>query len=334
MMDTSSKLDIGKFRKVHSLMAGGSTDGERAAARARAETMASNAGMTLAEAVSSLDSQPAAPMARNLFEGFDDWMEAKEPGWKAAKTRERAQRDARDDLRRAAVMKRYGSEKALFARTEREALLNAAVAHMATWDHWTDDDGTQHRYATTLDGKRPDLGTWYLKEITPAIREAVTTAYPWPSNLDEALQEVKAWDRLRLDRAVVSGGEWNHYPEVECRFALLEHALQTGQPAASWDDIQARFDWKRYEFERQWLDPEEEEREDPFLDRLEADFALLRPIDGADSRLRSTPPSTAEKRAAVLSTLDAHPELSDREIARRLGVSPQTVNTWRRKRRG
>lgn len=34
---------------------------------------------------------------------------------------------------------------------------------------------------------------------------------------------------------------------------------------------------------------------------------------------------------AVLSMLDAHPELSDREIARRLSVSSQTVNTWRKK---
>lgn len=322
----ASKLDIGKFRKVHSLMAGGSTDGERAAARARAEMMAAKAGMTLQQAVSSLDGQPAVQPS-SFFEGFDDWMEVKEPGWKAERAREKAERNARDNLRRAEIMDRYGSEKALFARTEREVALDAAIAHIATWDHWTDDDGTRHRFVATLDGNLPKYGYWSLSDITPAIREAVTTAYPWPSRLDDALQEVKAWDRLRLDRGLVSGGEWNHYAEVECRFALLEHALQTGQPAASWDDIQARFDWKRYEFERQWLDPTE--CEDPFMDRLEADFALLRRQEAGPA---TAPRTTAEKRAAVLSTLDAHPELSDREIARRLGVSPQTVNTWRRKR--
>lgn len=324
----ASKLDIGKFRKVHSLMAGGSTDGERSAARARAETMAAKAGMTLAEAVSSLDRQPAAQPS-SFFEGFDDWMEVKEPGWKDERAREKAARNARDDLRRAEVMEQYGSEKALFARTEREVALDAAIAHIATWDHWTDDDGTRHRFAATLNGNLPKYGYWSLSDITPAIREAVTTAYPWPSRLDDALQEVKAWDRLRLDRGLVSGGEWNHYAEVECRFVLLEHALQTGQPAASWDDIQARFDWKRYEFERQWLDPTE--CEDPFMDRLEADFVILRQ-KGSPQCGYPSPRTTAEKRAAVLSTLDAHPELSDREIARRLGVSPQTVNTWRRKR--
>ena len=41
--------------------------------------------------------------------------------------------------------------------------------------------------------------------------------------------------------------------------------------------------------------------------------------------------TNADKRADVLSMLDAHPDLSDREIARRVGVSPQTVNTWRKK---
>lgn len=323
----ASKLDTVKFRKVHSLMAGGSTDGERAAARARAETMAAKAGMTLQQAVSSLDGQLAVQPS-SFFEGFDDWMEVKEPGWKAEQAREKAERNARDNLRRAEIMDRYGSEKALFARTEREVALDAAIAHIATWDNWTDDDGTRHRFAATLDGKRSEHCYWSVKDITPAIREAVTTAYPWPSKLDDALQEVKAWDRLRLDRGLVDGGEWTHYAEVECRFALLEHALETGQPAASWDDIQARFDWKRYEFERQWIDPTD--REDPFMDRLEADFALLRRQEVEPSQ--SAPRTTAEKRAAVLSTLDAHPELSDREIARRLGVSPQTVNTWRRKR--
>lgn len=43
--------------------------------------------------------------------------------------------------------------------------------------------------------------------------------------------------------------------------------------------------------------------------------------------------TTAHKRADVLSMLDTHPELSDREIARRVGVSPQTVSTWRHKQK-
>lgn len=43
--------------------------------------------------------------------------------------------------------------------------------------------------------------------------------------------------------------------------------------------------------------------------------------------------STSDRRKAVLSILNSEPELSDREIARRAGVSPQTVGNWRGKRK-
>lgn len=322
----ASNLDTRKFRKVYALVMDGVTEGERMAANGRAEVMAAKAGMTLKQAVSNLDAHPAAEPV-NFFDGFDDWMEAKEPGWKARRAQEKATRNSRDDQRRTEVLSHYGSEAALFARTEQEALLDAAIASLATWGYWTDNDGVEHRHAATLDGNKPTF--WSIKEITPPIHEAVANAYLWPSSLDAALQEVKAWDRLRWDRGLFSGGEWSHYAEVECRIALLEHALNVGQPAASWDDVQARFNWKRYEFERQWTDPTE--RDDPFLERLEADIATLtQTIQPAQAARRTN----AEKRADVLSMLTTGPKLSDREIARRVGVSPQTVNTWRKKNTG
>ncbi|WP_232847450.1 hypothetical protein [Xanthobacter oligotrophicus] len=76
-------FDIEKLRKVRGLMTGGATEGERAAARSRAEAIAKAAGLTLAEAMSKLDTAPPPPTARSIFDGFDDWMEAKEPGWRA-----------------------------------------------------------------------------------------------------------------------------------------------------------------------------------------------------------------------------------------------------------
>lgn len=330
-------LDIEKLRKVHGLITGGATEGERVAARSRAESIAKAAGLSLEAALSKLDAQAHA-RPPNIFEGFDDWMEAKQPGYKAREAAKRAERNARDARRRAEVLTVYGSEAALFAHTEREATLDAAIAHLATWDHWIDNAGTVHRFAKTLDGQGDEF--WRMENITPAIRAAVVGAYPWPETLAGALAEVKDWDRLRLDRALfcgVGGGEWNHYCDVECRVTLLENDLEAGRPASSWDDVQARFDWKRYQEERGWIDPTP--RNDPFLDRLEADFAFLRAnVDTVQSGQAGTQPrvrrTTADKRADVLSMLDAHPELSDREIARRTGVSPQTVNTWRRKKMG
>ncbi|MDI4655527.1 winged helix-turn-helix domain-containing protein [Xanthobacter autotrophicus] len=335
-------LDIEKLRKVRGLMTGGATEGERAAARSRAQAIAKAAGMTLEVALSKLDT-PAQPKPRSFFDGFDEWMEAKEPGYKAREAAKRAERNARDARRRAEVLAVYGSEAALFARTEREALLDAAIAPLATWDHWTDDTGTVHRFAKTLDGVASDF--WNAKGITPAIRAAVMGAYPWPITLVEALAEVKEWDQLRWDRGLFCrSGEWNPYREVNCRVTLLEDELETGRPAATWDDVQARFDWKRYVYERTYVDPTQ--REEPFLERLEADFAFLRanaqvPPAGPESnaangsQAASVPQpairrTNADKRADVLAWLREYPELSDREIARRAGVSPQTVNTHRR----
>lgn len=326
-----SKLDTEKFRKVHTPMRGGATEGERAAAKARAEAMAQRAGMTLAQAMSSLDIAPQSAPG-NIFAGFDDWMEKKEPGYKAKEAAKRAARDVRDNARRAEVLATFNTEEALFARNEQELALDRAIASLATWKYWTDDDGSRHRYADTLDGRKPTCGFWRHDDITPAIREAVMRAYPWPSNLDTALHEVKAWDRLRWDRGLFCDtGEWNHYAEVECRIVLLEHELATSRPAASWEDVQARFDWKRYEFERQWIEPTTEH--DEFMDRLRADFEILREryaetVQNGRHQVRRT---TADKRRDVLVMLEAEPLLSDREIARRVGVSPQTVNTWRNK---
>ncbi|WP_413541924.1 hypothetical protein [Brucella sp. MAB-22] len=48
----ASNLDIDRFRKVYSLVAGGATEGERAAAKARASKIAAKAGMSLNDAVS------------------------------------------------------------------------------------------------------------------------------------------------------------------------------------------------------------------------------------------------------------------------------------------
>lgn len=325
-VNTASTLDINKFRKVYALMIGGATEGERTAAKTSAEKMARRAGITLKQAISESQGKKVEA-SKGFFEGFDDWMEQKHPGHKAQKARENAARDIKDNARRIEVLSVYGTEAALFARNERERLLDAAIMPLATWKYWTDNDDVQYRHAATLDGKESHF--WGVGDITPSIRDAVTNAYPWPSNLDAALKEVQAWDRLRWDRGLFSGSEWEHYAEVECRISLLEHALEREQPVISWEDLQGRFDWKRYEFERQWINPTE--REDAFMDRIEADMKILREQQ-SDPSAQHGYVSTSDRRNAVLSILDTKPELSDREIGRRVGVSPQTVGNWRRRR--
>lgn len=323
-----SNLDIAKFAKVNALMKGGATEGERIAAKARATAMAKAAGLSLDQAMSKLDSAP--PVTVNFFAGFDDWMEERQPGYKAEEAAKRSRRNARNDERRAEILKLYGSEAALFARNTQEAALDQAIHPLAEWAYWTDSDGWQHRYASKLDGIKPAYGGWSVEDISPAIRTAVIGAYPWPSTLDAALREVQAWDRLRLDRGLFcDAGEYTHFSEVECRIELLEHELESARPAASWQDVLTRFAWKRYREERQWIDPTK--ISDPFLERLEADITAM--INAGNSG-NDQPRTAKDRRRSVLAMLTDHPELPDREIARRCGVSPTTVGSLRRKAAG
>ncbi|WP_149576383.1 winged helix-turn-helix domain-containing protein [Xanthobacter oligotrophicus] len=74
--------------------------------------------------------------------------------------------------------------------------------------------------------------------------------------------------------------------------------------------------------------------------RLDFEMMLMEPAGAENSTTNGSDPvsvpqpaprrTNSDKRADVLAILAAHPELSDREIARRAGVSPQTVNTHRR----
>lgn len=93
MTATAANFDTEKFRKVAALMTGGAKEGERAAAKARTEAIAGRAGMTLKQAMAKIDSKPA-PKSANFFEGFDDWMEEKEPGYKARQAQKNADRKA------------------------------------------------------------------------------------------------------------------------------------------------------------------------------------------------------------------------------------------------
>ena len=127
----ASTLDTGKLRKVRELMDRGATAGEQAAARAKAERLASDAGMTLQQALSTLDTSPKGPTIRDVFAGFDDWMEGKEPGYKARKAAERAEKERKRLTRCQELLRQYGSEDAVFAPTAIEQALRAALEPFA-----------------------------------------------------------------------------------------------------------------------------------------------------------------------------------------------------------
>lgn len=353
-----SKLDNEKFGKVRRLMTEGATEGERNAAKARANAMARRAGMTLNQAMSKLDSasntrpQPAAEnwtdIFRDIHRKMDDEQEAKNPGYKDRKRERQAQKERAKAERRDELLRQFGSVEALFELTPIERALYVAAEPFAKRSRGMPFFGDKPFFWTKeLGGSRAFDGG----KRSPESLAAIKGAWPFPDTLQGLLDEVRMWAKLRSDRQLFVDGEYQDHMEVDARNELLEHELWT-RPVENWDDMEARFAWDRFEWDRQWMDPEDHERSDnDKMERLRADFEILRKLyegrpsashvdphhrnGGADtarhpgSHFRRT---NADKRRDVASMLDAEPGLSDREIAKRCGVSPQTVGNVRRRR--
>lgn len=340
----ASNLDMDKFAKVRLLMREGATEGERNAAHARAEAIAQRAGMTLDQAMSKMDdspkSQPASappPDWRDVFRDMDDWIETKHPGHKAKQAKKKAAREERRADRRRLLLEQFGSVSALFKLTEIERALFTAAAPFAKRKVNTDWCGTQKFAFTCNLGGAGELD--FLSKAAPAAVAAIREGWPMPQTLPGLLAEALMWDKLHDDRSAFIDGEYHHHLEVFARMELLERELHN-RPAGSWDDVEARFAWEKHKFERQWIDPTEE-KEDGLVMTLRRDFEMLRrryetPAQNGqgDAYPRSEEinrRTNADKRRDVISLLTAAPHLSDREIGRRAGVSPQTASTWRKK---
>lgn len=333
------------FAKVRALHDRTDNAGEKAAAASRMEALARRAGMTVAEAISKLDrAAPASPKPPGP--SWDDvfnnafWQQAR-----ADADRERAAKWRR-------VLAEYGSEEAVFAPTPWEIALERACDRFVV------------RKSTT--GWRiGSLWGWDIfspGDPAPEIVQAVSNAYPLPANVQEAWNEHRAWDKLARDREAHSVGSGDPAPWVRVRTDLIERMANT-MPAASLDDIRARLTWM--EFLNSLENAPDPKEEAARLAALRADVEALavrfgqaprQPSQGFTGKSQNcgagcgsvqngqpegiaetTIPlrrTNAEKRRDVLALLNAENAgigpLADREIARRAGVSPQTVGNIRR----
>ena len=302
----ASTLDREKLRKLRALMQGGKTEGERRAAKGKAEALAARAGLSLGAALSKLDA-PAQAQPGNFFAGFEDWMEEKEPGYKARTAQRRAQREAERLARCQELLARYGSEEAVFAPTAMEECLRVAL--------------------DPLREGRDGLKGWITGEPTPAIWEALRKAAPLPDTLQGIWAEHAAWERLADDRTAF---EPDH--SLPCHIRARQAALEWHMdrtPAPTVAGMRARLDWLAHLNDRAF---QRDIREDEALiATLRADFEAMAAGMPAPQGEAQRP---AQRRAAVLDLLSTAPGLSDREIARRIGCSPQTVGNLRRRAAG
>ncbi|MDO9426027.1 MAG: hypothetical protein Q7T93_04280 [Methylobacterium sp.] len=323
------------FAKVRALHDRTDSAGEKAAAMLKMQTLARKVGMSVEQAVSTLD--VPTPKSSNFFEDLFNT-----PEFRA----ERAKRECERAAKRRDLLVEYGSEDAVWADTDREAALRRACEPLL-------GPGQTWKTIYRLDGWH---GYDARSQMPESVRRAVTEAWPLPTTTAAAWAEYEAAEKLDTDRCAFCP-DYSPHSWAEARRYILEDLCQT-LPARSLNDIRARFSWMEHvaklDMARSWKEQE------PVLTTLRADIermaARIRddaaPVQfGQDCTSKSarspdlgTAPSpvqsghlrrtNTDKRRDVLALLNAGipgtAPLTDREIARRAGVSPQTVGNIRR----
>lgn len=314
-----------KLVKVIALWRSTEHDGERQSARARIETLAAQVGMTVEEAIRQDDAErnAAAPSPLNIFTGFDDFMEAKEPGYKAARARGRAEKNAARATRRKALFERFGSEDSITAPCERERMIHTALkpwrkARKRPDQRWTD----------TLDG----WGSNAFSNPPAHIDAAIRAAYPLPATFAAARAELDYWRSRELEFADawdqdLTGDELDL--AAYWRMRIVENLIESELVAKDAADVLARFRLYR---EREYNDHAAETTIFNDLERIVMEAAAN--VSSADTSAQ-TPDSVGDhipgtvQRGQIVSMINDDPSRSDRSIARKLNCSPTTVGKVR-----
>jgi hypothetical protein len=310
---------LAKLTKIIALWRSTQHEGERQSARARAEPIAHQLGMTFEAAVAADEARNHPERRGNIFAGFDDWSEAREPGYKAAAARQKADKVAAQESRRKAIIQRYGSAEAALAPCGRELKLQKAV------EQWRKPcDQPHERWTHSVDGWRR-----YGETPPERVQTAIRNAYPLPETFAAARAEYDYWRARDRDMEDVLNGDVGDYaldilPMARMRIieALIETELVVKTPA----DLLERF---RLHRENAFHDHEAETRIFSDLESIVA-ASVAHPSTVDTSPSAAAHPSTVDIRGGQIRTaLLADPSRSDRSIAREFGCSPTTVGRVR-----
>jgi hypothetical protein len=318
----SSTLDIGLLNKVRGLIDGGSTEGERAAAQAAAERIARAAGMSVDDAIRL--AKDAAPGARDRTQqSSSSQPSAAAKAAEAEHIRREDERRREEEARFAEAERKFGPSEKAFAETPEEQALRIALEPFADFKTFL---GSVETYLNGFAG-------WTSGHPPAKLMKVLDRAIPMPTSILDAWEELLSWDELYERRAAYNA---YHEPEphIQCRTEALASILDT-MPVRGWRDFDVRMKWRSRQVE-DGMAPSYEEQLAAHT-RLEEDSKILRDLPlskmdastGASGNVQNVKSPVAVRRDAVITLLKASPELSDRDIARRCGVSPQTVNNHR-----
>ncbi|KDE21232.1 hypothetical protein AZ09_03820 [Acetobacter aceti 1023] len=194
----AKKLNLDLLNKVWALAEQG-TEGERDAARHRAEALVKPHGYTLADVPDLLltegylDNEPTPSAGGFTF--YDMSNPAHQRAYAEAERKKQAAWRMANRAKIDEVLARYGSEEAVFAYTAEEKAYDAAIKPF-------------HKK-----GKAGQCDTWDGEHFsaTAKVRAALATVKPWPDNIPDAIAEYEYWEKLYDDRNIAdSNGQWNY----------------------------------------------------------------------------------------------------------------------------
>ncbi|MFV3128456.1 DUF2786 domain-containing protein [Niveispirillum sp. KHB5.9] len=233
------------------------------------------------------------------------------------------------------VLGRHGGRDAVLAPCSREKLLRTAVARWSVAQ-----DAPNERWTRSLSGW---TSASLPRHMPPEIRRAVETAYSLPTSVAGAMAELEYWERRGAEIASMRGMDGQVVADdvdptlhldlpAYARAIAIRRLVEHGLRAANIQDALARAEyWRAHSGRGSWVEA--------------AILADLRHLAGLDRAARGQDGNDAdggqpshfrtasERREEVIRILadPAMAALPDREIARRVGVSPQTVGNLRRR---
>ena len=235
-----------------------------------------------------------------------------------------------NDQKIHSLVTRYGSREAVLAPCSREKLLRMAVSR------WARHAAPPHeRWTASLDGWTVESPP---RHMPAEIRRAVEAAYSLPTSVAGAIAELEYWEKrdgeIALLRPPASRGtDREGAPQLDlpalARATVIRRLVEHGLRARTVGDALARVEyWRRRNGRGTWMEAAilEDLRH---LASKELAFAPPDQVEKPPTHFRTA----SERREEVIRLLSdaAIAALPDREIARRVGVSPQTVGNLRRR---
>lgn len=329
-------LDLVKLGKVLALV-DSSNEGEAAAAIESARRLLARDGKRFADLATMLmetGTAPVVPAPTPSPPSPPPAPPAPAPAPPRPDFRGRRARAAVPDPQ--AVLDRHaGGRDGVMAPCSREKLLRAAVARWSVAH-----DAPNERWTRSLSGWTSDS---LPRHMPPEIRRAVETAYSLPITVAGALAELEYWQRRGFEIASMRGLDGQVVPDdiepshhldlpAYARAIVVRRLVEHGLRAVNIQDALTRAEyWRAHSGRGSWVEA--------------AILADLRHLAGIDRAARGQDGqdgdmgqpthfrTASERREEVIRLLSdpAMADLPDREIARRVGVSPQTVGNLRRR---